>query len=50
MLKFFLEYVDGQYAASLSDVRIVASVGTNVLWYGSIHNSAVQTTRPSRNS
>ena len=41
VLKFFLEYVDGQYAASLSDVRIVASVGTNVLWYGSIHNSTV---------
>ena len=40
VLKFFLEYVDGEYAASLSDVRIVASVGTNVLWYGSIHNSA----------
>ena len=39
-LKFFLAYVDGKYAASLSDVRIVASVGTNVLWYGSIHNSA----------
>ena len=39
-LKFFLAYVDGQYAASLGDVRIVASVGTNVLWYGSIHNSA----------
>ena len=39
VLKFFLEYVDGQYAASLSDVRIVASVGTNVLWHGSIHNS-----------
>ena len=39
-LEFFLEYVDGQYAASLADVRIVSSVGTNVLWYGSIHNSA----------
>ena len=39
-LKFFLAYVDGQYAASLGDVRIVTSVGTNVLWYGSIHNSA----------
>ena len=38
-LKFFLAYVDGQYAASLSDVRIVTSVGTNVLWYGSIHNA-----------
>ena len=39
-LKFFLEYVDGQYAASLGDVRIVTSVGANVLWHGSIHNSA----------
>ena len=41
-LKFFLEYVDGKYAASLSDVRIVTSVGANVYWYGSIHNSAVE--------
>ena len=41
ILKFFLEYVDGSYAASLADVRIVSSVGTNVLWYGSIHNSTV---------
>ena len=40
-LKFFLAYVDGQYAASLSDVRIVTSVGTNVLWYGSIHAATV---------
>ena len=39
-LKFFLAYVDGKYAASLGDVRIVTSVGTNVLWYGSIHNAA----------
>ena len=41
VLKFFLEYVDGSYAASLSDVRIVASVGTNVLWYGSVHAPTV---------
>ena len=34
VLKFFLEYVDGKYAASLSDVRIVTSVGANVLWHG----------------
>ena len=40
VLKFFLAYVDGQYAASLGDVRIVTSVGANVLWHGSIHNSA----------
>ena len=38
-LKAFLTYVDGQYAASLGDVRIVTSVGANVLWYGTIHNS-----------
>ena len=41
VLKFFLEYVDGQYANSLGDVRIVASVGTNVLWYGSVHAPTV---------
>ncbi len=40
-LKFFLEYVDGKYAASLSDVRIVTSVGANVLWYGSVHAPTV---------
>ena len=40
-LKFFLEYVDGQYANSLADVRIVTSVGTNVLWYGSVHAPTV---------
>ena len=40
-LKFFLAYVDGQYAASLGDVRIVTSVGTNVLWYGTIHAATV---------
>ena len=40
VLKFFLEYVDGKYAASLSDVRIVTSVGANVLWHGGIHNAA----------
>ena len=42
-LKFFLAYVDGQYAASLGDVRIVTSVGTNVLWYGTIQAATVDT-------
>ena len=42
VLKFFLAYVDGQYAASLGDVRIVTSVGTNVLWYGSVHAATVE--------
>ena len=41
VLKFFLEYVDGKYANALSDVRIVTSVGTNVLWYGSVHAPTV---------
>ena len=35
-LKAFLAFVDGQYAASLGDLRLVASVGANVLWYGGI--------------
>ena len=39
-LKAFLAFVDGLYAASLGDIRIVNSVGANVLWYGGIHNSA----------
>ena len=39
-LKLFLAFVDGQYAASMSDLRVVVSVGSNVLWLGSIHNSA----------
>ena len=37
----FLSTWTGQYAASLGDVRIVASVGTNVLWYGSVHAPTV---------
>ena len=40
-LAFFLAYVDGRYAASMSDLNIVTSVGANVLWYSQIHNSAV---------
>ena len=40
VLKYFLAYVDGKYAASLSDIRLVTSVGANTLWYGGIHNSA----------
>ena len=39
-LKVFLALVDGQYASSMADMRIVTSVGSNVLWQGSIHNSA----------
>ncbi len=40
LLKLFLDFVDGQYAAAMGDVRMVASVGSNTLWGGTIHNSA----------
>ena len=42
LVKFFLAYVDGQYAASLGDVRIVASVGSNQLWGGNVHAATVE--------
>ena len=41
VLKKFLVYVDGSYASSMADVRIVTSVGTNVLFYGTIHAATV---------
>ena len=41
LLKKYLAFVDGSYASSLSDIRIVSSVGANVLWYGSVHASTV---------
>ena len=40
-LALMLGYVDGQYAASLSDLNIVTSVGCNVLWHSTIFNSTV---------
>ena len=40
-LAFFLAYVDGRYAASMSDLNIVASVGANTLWYSTIHAPTV---------
>ena len=43
LLKVFLAYVDGQYASSLGDVRIVASVGSNTLWGGSLQAATVDT-------
>ena len=35
-------YIDGQHAVSPSDIRIVASVGTNVLWMTTIQAAAVE--------
>ena len=42
LVKAFLAYVDGQYAASLADVRIVSSVGSNQLWGGQVHAATVE--------
>ena len=39
-LEAFLSFVDGIYAASLSDLSVVAAEGANTLWYSTIHNSA----------
>ena len=36
-----LAHVDGKYAASMSDLNIVTSVGANVLWYSTIHAATV---------
>ena len=40
-LKVFLTQLDGIYAASLADMRIVSSKGANALWYSTIHAAAV---------
>ena len=39
LLKKFLAYVDGIYATSLGQVNIVATVGSNTIWGGNVHNS-----------
>lgn len=44
-LKAFLAYIDGQYASSMGDIRIVTSVGANVLWAGTVMASPVTTGR-----
>ena len=41
VLKKYLAFVDGSYAASMGDVRIVTSVGTNVLWHGTVHAATI---------
>ncbi len=40
-LKVFLAQLDGIYAASLADLRVVASKGANTLWFSTIHAAAV---------
>ena len=39
-LEAFLSFVDGIYAASLSDLSVVAAEGANTLWHSTIANSA----------
>ena len=41
LLKVFLAYVDGVYASSLADVRVVTTTGSNTLWGSTIHAAAV---------
>ena len=41
LLKLFLGFVDGVYATTMADVRMVASVGSNALWGGTVHAAAV---------
>ena len=40
VLKAFLAFIDGLYAASLSDLAVVMAVGANQLFHGTIANSA----------
>ena len=42
LLQDFLAFVDGKYALSMADVRVVASVGSNVLWGGTVHAATVE--------
>ena len=41
LVKAFVAYVDGVHATSLSDLRIVSTVGSNVLWAGTVHAAAI---------
>lgn len=38
----FAALIDGKHAASMADLRIVTSVGTNTLWLSTIANSAAE--------
>ena len=40
-LALLVGLVDGKYAAEMSDLNIVASVGANTLWYSTIHAATV---------
>ena len=40
ILKLLAGLIDGKYAASIGDLNIVATVGSNQLWLGTVQNSA----------
>ena len=42
ILKVFAGFIDGKHAISPGDIKIVASVGTNVLWLTQVQAAAVQ--------
>ena len=39
ILALLAALIDGKYAASMADIRIVASVGSNTLWLSTIANT-----------
>ena len=41
ILKLLAALIDGKHAASVDDLNIVATVGANQLWMGTVHNSTV---------
>ena len=41
-LAAFIGMIDGMHAINPADLRVVASVGSNTLWYGTIANSAAE--------
>lgn len=42
VLKLFAALIDGKFAASMADLNLVATVGSNTLWLGTIHNAAAE--------
>ena len=42
VLEVFASFIDGKHAGSPADVRIVASVGSNVLWMTTVQAAAVE--------
>ena len=43
ILALLAALIDGKYAASMADIRMVASVGSNTLWLSTIANTRTET-------